>query len=329
MELPFAGLHQLCAPLLDRLEYLPGPQRAALQTAFGLADGVPPNRFLVGLAVLSLLSEAAGTQPLLCVIDDAQWLDHGTAQALSLAVRRLHADSVAVLFATRATYEPDQLSGLPELPLEGLSDADAMKLLTSAVQGRLDASVAARIVAEARGNPLALLELPRASKGRDLAGGFALPSTPLSGRIEESFRRRAEQLPPDAQSLLLLAAAESVGDPAVLWRAAARLGIGPAAAVPIEDDGMLEIDTLVRFRHPLVRSAVYKAAPARQRRQAHAALAEATDSQVDPDRRAWHRAQATPGADDAVAGDLERSASGPRRAGAARRRRPSSNAPPP
>ena len=308
MELPFAGLHQLCTPLLDRLEYLPGPQRAALQTAFGLADGVPPNRFLVGLAVLSLLSEAAGTQPLLCVIDDAQWLDHGTAQALSLAVRRLHADSVAVLFATRATYEPDQLSGLPELPLEGLSDADAMKLLTSAVQGRLDASVAARIVAEARGNPLALLELPRASKGRDLAGGFALPSTPLSGRIEESFRRRAEQLPPDAQSLLLLAAAEPVGDPAVLWRAAARLGIGPAAAVPIEDDGMLEIDTLVRFRHPLVRSAVYKAAPARQRRQAHAALAEATDSQVDPDRRAWHRAQATPGADDAVADDLERSA---------------------
>jgi DNA-binding CsgD family transcriptional regulator/tetratricopeptide (TPR) repeat protein len=308
MELPFAGLHQLCAPLLDRLEYLPGPQRAALETAFGLADGVPPNRFLVGLAVLSLLSDAAGTQPLLCVIDDAQWLDHGTAQALSLAVRRLHADSVAVLFATRATYEPDELSGLPELPLAGLSDTAAMKLLKSAVQGRLDAGVAARIVAEARGNPLALLELPRAWKGRDLAGGFALPSMPLSGRIEESFRRRAEQLPPDARSLLLLAAAEPAGDPAVLWRAAARLGIGPEAAVPIEDDGMLEIDTLVRFRHPLVRSAVYKAAPARQRRQVHAALAEATDPQADPDRRAWHRAQATPGADDAVADDLERSA---------------------
>ena len=329
MELPFAGLHQLCAPLLDRLEYLPGPQRAALQTAFGLADGVPPNRFLVGLAVLSLLSEAAATQPLLCVIDDAQWLDHGTAQALSLAVRRLHADSVAVLFATRATYEPDQLSGLPELLLAGLSDAAAMKLLKSAVRGRLDAGVAARIVAEARGNPLALLELTRASKGRDLARRLR-PAQHAALRPDRGKLPPASgAVAPDAQSLLLLAAAEPAGDPAVLWRAAARLGIGPAAAVPIEDDGMLEIDTLVRFRHPLVRSAVYKAAPARQRRQAHAALAEATDSQVDPDRRAWHRAQATPGADDAVADDLERSAAGPRRAGAARRRRPSSNAPPP
>ena len=183
MELPFAGLQQLCAPLLDRLEYLPGPQRAALETAFGLAGGVPPNRFLVGLAVLSLLSDAAATQPLLCVIDDAQWLDHGTAQALSLAVRRLHADLVAVLFATRATYEPDQLSGLPELLLAGLSDAAAMKLLKSAVRGRLDAGVAARIVAEARGNPLALLELTRASKGRDLARGFALPSMRALGGV--------------------------------------------------------------------------------------------------------------------------------------------------
>lgn len=309
MELAFAGLHQLCAPLLDGLHRLPVPQRAALETAFGLSEGPQPDGFLVGLAVLSLLSDAAREAPLLCVIDDAQWLDRASAQALALATRRLEADPVAVLFALREPSERDELVRLPELRLGGLSDAEARELLATVVTGRLDAKVAARIVAEAEGNPLALLELPRFSRPADLAGGFALASAPLSSRLEESFRRRADQLPPDTQRLLLLAAAEPIGDPAVLWRAAALLGIGPEAAAPAEDEGLFDAGTLVRFRHPLVRSAVYRESTATQRRQVHAALAEATDPELDPDRRAWHRAQAAREPDETVAAELDRSAS--------------------
>jgi DNA-binding CsgD family transcriptional regulator/tetratricopeptide (TPR) repeat protein len=307
MELPFAGVHRLCAPMFDRLERLPGPQHEALATAFGLSAGDAPDRFFVGLAVLGLLAETAEQRPLLCVVDDAQWLDRASAQALGVVARRLLAESVAMVFAVRE--EAQELIGLPELALVGLGDADARALLRSAIPGRLDDRVGDRIVAETRGNPLALLELPRGLTAAELAGGFGLPdSRPLSGRIEDSFQRRLDQLPARSRQLLLVAAAEPVGEPLLVWRAADRLGIGVDAAAPADAAGLCEFGAQVRFRHPLVRSAVYRAASPHERRDAHRALAEATDPEVDPDRRAWHRAQAAPGPDEDVAQELERSA---------------------
>lgn len=308
MELAFAGLHQLCGPLLGGLARLPTPQRSALETAFGLADGPRPDGFLIGLATLSLLSDAGHPQPLLCVIDDAQWLDHASAQAIALAARRLQADRVAMLFGVREPSQRDEFASLPKLDLAGLSDVDARKLLTSAVPGRLDDKVAARIVAEAQGNPLALLELPRARRPADLAGGFALTVAPLSSRLEANFLDRAEHLPPQTRRLLLLAATEPVGDAAVVARAASLLDLPENAAGPAEDEGLIELGTMVRFRHPLVRSAISKAASPTWLREAHAALAEASDPALDPDRRAWHRGEAALGPDDAVAAELERSA---------------------
>jgi DNA-binding CsgD family transcriptional regulator len=308
MELAFAGLHQLCAPLLDGLARLPAPQEAALETAFGLSTGTPPDRFFVGLAVLGLLSDTARERPLLCVVDDAQWLDGVSAQVLAFVARRLQAESVAVLFATRGAEEPDDLTGLPELVLEGLSDADARDLLASVIPGPLDVEVADRIVSETQGNPLALLELPR-GVAPEMAGGFGLPDAmPLSGRIEERFRQRAERLPAETQRLLLLAAAEPVGDPGLLWRAAERLDLGVEAAAPAEATGLLEFRARMRFRHPLVRSAIYRASTLQERQSVHRALAETTDPETDPDRRAWHRAQAAAGPDERVAEELERSA---------------------
>ncbi|MEA2241554.1 MAG: hypothetical protein QOD24_1110, partial [Solirubrobacteraceae bacterium] len=305
MELPFAALQQLCGPMQDRLERLPGPQRDALSVAFGLSAGAAPDRFLVGLAMLSLLSEVAAEQPLLCVVDDAQWLDRASAQALAFVARRLLAEPIAFIFAARESS--DELTGLPELLIHGLRNGDARALLSSVLLVRLDERVQARIVAETRGNPLALLELPRGLTSPELAGGFGLLDAPgLSGRIEDSFRRRLAGLPADTQRLLLVAAAEPVGDPVLVWRAAQRLGIGVKAAA--ETDGLLAIDTRVTFRHPLVRSAAYRTASLPERRSAHRALAEVTDPEIDPDRRAWHRAQATSGPDDDVASDLERSA---------------------
>jgi DNA-binding CsgD family transcriptional regulator len=313
MELPFAGLHQLCAPILDRLGSLPGPQRDALCTAFGLSAGDPPDRFFVGLAVLSLLAEAAQDQPLLCLVDDAQWLDEVSSQALAFVARRLSAESVALVFAVRAPdtdpAEPTEPTGLHELRVRGLNYGDAKALLGSAIRGPLDEQVRDRIVAETRGNPLALLELPRGSTPAELAGGFGLPDAQaLEGRIEESFQRRLEVLPSDSRLLLLVAAAEPLGEPVLVWRAAERLGIAPDAALPAEVAGLFEIGARVRFRHPLVRSAVYLSASPEDRRSVHAALADATDGEVDPDRRAWHRAQATAGPDGDVAAELERSA---------------------
>ena len=305
MELAFAALQQLCAPLLDRLDRLPVPQRDALGVAFGLRAGEPPDRFLVGLAVLSLLSEVAEEQPLVCVVDDAQWLDRASAQALVFVARRLLAESVALVLVTRDPSE--ELTGFQELVVEGLGDDDARALLGSVLREPLDERVRERIVAETRGNPLALLELPRGLTPAQLAGGFGLPDAPgLSGRIEQSFRRRLEALPLETQRLLVVAAAEPVGDPVLVWRAAARLGIGVQAAA--ETDGLLTIGTRVTFRHPLVRSAVYRAASPEDRQAAHRALADATDPEVDPDRRAWHLAQATAGFDENVASELERSA---------------------
>jgi DNA-binding CsgD family transcriptional regulator len=307
MELAFSGVHQLCAPMLDRLERLPGPQREALATAFGLGPGSAPDRFLVGLATLSLLAEMAEEHPLLCLVDDAQWLDHASAQVMAFVARRLVAESVGLVFGARVPG--DELAGLPELVVEGLPEAEARALLAAALTGPLDARVRDRIVAETAGNPLALLELPQGVTPAELAGGFALPDAlPLAGRIEESFRRRLDALPADTRVLLLVAAADPVGDPVLLWRAAERLGIGTQAATPAAEAGLLEVGARVRFRHPLVRSATYRSASLPERQQAHRALAEATDRALDPDRRAWHRAQATPGPDEDVAAELERSA---------------------
>jgi DNA-binding CsgD family transcriptional regulator/tetratricopeptide (TPR) repeat protein len=310
MELAYAGLQQLCAPMLDRLDALPGPQREALSTAFGLSAGDPPDRFFVGLAVLSLCAEAARDRPLLCVVDDAQWLDRASAQALAFVARRLEAESVALVLAIRETGDESELPGLPDMTVRGLTDADARALLESAIRVHLDERVRDRIVAETRGNPLALLELPRAMTPAELAGGYGLPDAmPVASRIEQGFRRRLESLPPKTRRLLLTAAAEPVGDAPLLWRAAERLGIGAEAAAAASAAGLLEIDGRVRFRHPLVRSTAYRASALPERQEVHRALADVTDPDRDPDRRAWHRAHAADGPDEDVAAELERSAS--------------------
>jgi DNA-binding CsgD family transcriptional regulator len=309
MELPFAGLQLLCAPLLDGLERLPPPQRDALGTAVGVSAGAPPDRFLVGLAVLSLLSDAAEQEPLVCVIDDAQWLDQSSAQVLAFVARRLEAESVVLLFAEREPRERDELARLPELPLHGISNAGARELLASVISGPLDDHVAERIIAETRGNPLALLELPQSLAPAELAGGFGLATAlPLPRRIEESFRERAAQLPRDSQRLLLAAAAEPIGDPTLLWRAVDQLGVPAEAAEAAEAAGLITLGARVTFRHPLLRSAIYRAASEEDRRSVHRALADASDPKTDPDRRAWHRAHATLVPDEEVAGELERSA---------------------
>ena len=309
MELAFAGLHQLCAPMLGELDGLPGPQRDALRGAFGLHDGAAPDRFLVALAVLSLLAEAAEERPLVCLVDDVQWLDRASAQALAFVARRLLAESIAMVFAVREPADVNELSGLPEMVVRGLADGDARSLLASAMPGRLDERVRDQIVAETRGNPLALLELPRGLTPAELAGGFGLPEArPLASRVEETFVQRVRGLPRETQRLLLLAAAEPVGDVSLLWRAAGQLGIRGDAGKPAEEAALIELGIRVRFRHPLVRSAAYRAAHFRERQEVHRALAEATDSDTDPDRRAWHRAQAASEPDEAVADELERSA---------------------
>jgi DNA-binding CsgD family transcriptional regulator len=314
MELAFAGLHRLCAPMLDHAESLPSPQREALRTAFGLSAGPVPDRFLVGLAVLGLLSEAAGARPLICVVDDMQWLDHASAQALGFAARRLAADPVGLVFATRVPGE--DVTGLPELVVPGLPARDARALLESVLTGPLDARVRDRIIADTNGNPLALLELPRGLTPAQLAGGFGLSgAVPLDGRIEESFRRQLEALPPQTRRLVQLAAADPSGDPVLVWRAAGRLAIGAGAAEPAVQAGLAEFGARVRFRHPLVRSAAYRSASAQTRQQLHGALAEVTDAAADPDRRAWHRAQAAPGPDEEVAAELEQCAGRAQRRG--------------
>jgi DNA-binding CsgD family transcriptional regulator len=310
IELAYAGLQQLCGPFRDRLERLPGPQCDALGTAFGLRNGGRPDPFLVGLAVLSLLSDVAEAQPLVCILDDAQWLDDASARALAFVARRLAAESVGLVFAVREPSDGSTFLGLPELVVGGLDDRDALELLETVVAGPLDERVRDRIVAETRGNPLALLELPRRRRTlADLAGGFGLSDgRELSGRIEESFAERLAALPAAKRLLLLVAAADSVGDPVLVWRAAAKLGIGPEAAPPAADAGLIEFGAQVRFGHPLVRSAVKAAAAPEERHRVHRALAEATDAELDPDRRAWHLAHATAGLDESVAAELVRSA---------------------
>ncbi len=307
MELAFAGLHQLLAPILSRLDNLPSPQRDALQMAFGFRVGAVPDRLFIALAVLSLLADTAKQQPLICLIDDEQWLDRASAQALTFVARRLGDESVGLIFATQvATAE---LSGLPELHLDGLSNADAHALLDRALTAPLDPAMRERFVNETRGNPLALSELPRSVTPAELAGGFAAPAVmPMSDRLEDSFRRRLDALPSATRRLVLLAAADPVGEPSLLWNAGARLGIDARAAAPAMEAGLIHFGTRVQFFHPLVRSAAYRSALVADKQDAHRALAEATDPRLDPDRRAWHRAQAAAGPDETVAAELEGSA---------------------
>jgi DNA-binding CsgD family transcriptional regulator len=305
-ELAFAGLHALCAPLLGERERLPAPQRDALEAAFGFRSGGSPDPLRAGMAVLTLLSDAADDAPVVCVVDDAQWLDKASAHALAFAARRIGSDPVAMLFGVREPVVRRELAVLPALPVEGLPDAEARALFLSALHARLDEQVIEQIIAEARGNPLALRELARGAGPGQLAGGFAVS---LSERPADNlFHGRLRDLPPDTRLLLLLAAAEPLGDPALLWRGAEELGLTPAAAAPAEEAGLLEVGSRVRFHHPLVRSAVYRPASSEDRRRVHAALAAVTDEGADPDRRAWHRSQAAVGADEEVAAELMRSA---------------------
>jgi DNA-binding CsgD family transcriptional regulator len=309
-QFPYAGLHQMCAPLLDQLPTLPEPQRLALGVALGRETGPAPDKFIVGLAALGLFSDAAARSGLLCLVDDAQWLDRASAEVLTFVARRVDAERVAMVFGVRDNGDGHAVfAGLPELHLSGLCEADARELLDSAVAAPLDGEVRDRIIAEARGNPLALLELPLHSQPVRLAGGFQLPDiSDIPGRVETEFQNRAGGLPDETRMLLLIAAADPTGDPSLLGRAAARAGIAPESGAPAEAAGLIEIGTRVRFRHPLVRSAVYHAAGYVDRHRAHAALAAATEPTLDPDRRAWHAAQATSGLDEQIAAELERSA---------------------
>jgi RNA polymerase sigma factor (sigma-70 family) len=307
MELDHASLQQLCSPILALGEHLPDLQQEALEVAFGLRTGPAPSQFLVGLAVLGLLSEAAEQRPLLCVVDDAQWLDGASSRALAFVAHRLLAERVFLVLATRAVA--GGWDRYPQLRVDPLGRRDARALLESVLPARLDESVLERILTETRGNPLALLELPRGLSPAQLAGGFGLPpALPLSAGIEQSFARRLARLPRDARRLLLLASAEPVGDLALLWRAAERLDIAQSAAHIAEAEGLISLEQTVAFRHPLVRSAVYGSAEPNERRAAHHALADATDPRLDPDRRAWHRAQAASIPDEELATELEQSA---------------------
>jgi DNA-binding CsgD family transcriptional regulator len=316
MELAFAGLHELCEPLLSALDRLPGPQEDALATAFGLREGKPPDQFLIGLALSTLLAETARDSPVVCMIDDAQWLDRASLRTLAFVARRLTAqpiaDSIAMIVAVRAGDGAKNWSGLPELALRGLAEPEARALLESAVSGRLDVRVRDRMLAEAHGNPLALLELPRWFTSAELSFGPGPGSTTrrrsLTSRMEEGFRRQLGALPQPSRLLLVAAAAEPLGDVGLLWRAAELLGITVDAARPAENAGLIELRETVRFRHPLVRSVAYRSATGSERQAAHRALAEATDPTTDPDRQAWHRAAAASGPDEAVAAQLERSA---------------------
>ncbi|MEU1185720.1 AAA family ATPase [Streptomyces sp. NPDC005820] len=309
MELPFAGLHQLCAPFLGRLERLPGPQAEALATAFGLSAGPPPDRYLVGLAVLGLLADVAVEEPLFCLVDDAQWLDRISAQTLAFVARRMLAEPLALVFALRDSQRQPEFAGLPELVLAGLHDGHARALLDSVTGRPVDEQVRDRIVAEARGNPLALLEFHRGLTATEVADGFGPPEPgPVAAHIEQNYLRQVRSLPPATRRLLLTAAAEPVGDAMLFWRAVERLGIRPEAADAAQAAGMIDIDTLVRFRHPLLRSAIYRSADLAERRETHRILGEVTDPALDPDRRAWHRALAAVGPDEETATELESSA---------------------
>jgi DNA-binding CsgD family transcriptional regulator len=309
MELPFAGVHQLCAPFIERVGALPQPQREAINVALGLTAGDPPDRFLIGLAVLSLMSSVSEDQPVIFLVDDAQWLDDASVRALAFVARRLDAERVGLVFALRELSSNPELSHLPEMRVVGLSDADAQALLESVMAGPLDEGVLHRFVSETRGNPLALIELSRGLTPAELAGGLGLlGSTPIAGHIEEGFLRRLQALPAASRMLVLTAAADNAGDASLLWKAATELGIATDAAEAAVAAGLIELGAVIRFRHPLVRSVTYRSASGEERRAAHHALAAVTNSKLDPDRRAWHQAQAISSPDEDVASELVSSA---------------------
>jgi DNA-binding CsgD family transcriptional regulator len=306
LELPFAALHQLCAPLLSDLDSLPEPQAHALKVAFGMATGNPPDRLLVGLAVLGLLAEAASPRPVLCLVDDAQWIDAASRQILGVVSRRLQAESVMVVLAVRETGGERLFRGLPELTVEGLQDGDAHALLTAAAAGPLDPRVVGRLIAETGGNPLALLELVKDTSEAELAGGFATaPTSTESGPLEDHYLRRVQALPDPTRRLMLLAAADPTGDATLLWRAAQLLGLGHETVQEARAEQLLDVGPTVHFRHPLVRSAAYAAGSAQDCRTVHRALAEVTDPDRDPDRRVWHLAASASGQDEDIASALE------------------------
>ncbi|KMO74030.1 putative HTH-type transcriptional regulator [Mycolicibacterium chubuense] len=319
MELAYAAVQQVCGPIVTHLDRLPDPQKNALQVALGLQEGATPDRLLVNLAVLTLLGEAGAERPTLCIIDDAQWVDRASLQALTFAARRLLADPTAMVFATRTPEGPQELKGLPELHLGRLAHTHASALLSDVMPGQWDDTVRETILAEADGNPLALLEFGRAMAPAAWAGGYGLApaATSVAKRIEGEYGQRLGELPPPTRTLLLLAAAEPTGDPAWLWTAATRLGLDSDAVVPAERSGLITVESRLRFRHPLVRSAVYRHASLPERRQVHAALADAITGPAGEEHRAWHRAHSTSAPDETVAVDLMESAERARRRGGA------------
>jgi DNA-binding CsgD family transcriptional regulator len=307
-ELPFAAVHQLVRGMLDGAEALPLPQRQALNAAFGLGRDAPPDRFLVSLAVLGLLSNASAEQPLLCIVDDAHWLDRRSAETLVFAARRSGTGAISFVFAAEPTEAATALDTLPELRLAGLSDEEAGEVLAAAVAGAINRLVRDRVIAEAGGNPLALQQLAAALTPSQLNGRSVLPERlTLGARLEHRLVRLVLELPPQTQLLLLLLSADPGGDEGLLARAATALRVGPEAAGPAEGGELLEAGRLV-FRHPFVASALYRAAGALERSKVHEALAAAADPETDPDWRAWHRAASVLGPDEDVAAELERAA---------------------
>ena len=306
MELGFAGLHQLVLPFLPRLERLPTPQRVALASAFGLRAGAPPDRFLVGLATLTILASAASEKPLLCIVDDTQWLDIESSEVLAFVARRLVADRIALLFAVREPAERHvALTGLPEMHIGGLLAEDAQSLLATVAGVPLDAQVSDRIIAETEGNPLAILELTADLTQRQLGSAWLLAEPlPIGTRLQQRFVGQVRGLPADTQTFLLLAATASSDDPVVVWRAAQQLGLEREAVAAAEAQRLLVVGPQIAFRHPLIRSAIYHSAPAAERRRMHAALAAAGGPVADPDRHAWHRAAAAVEPDEEVAVEL-------------------------
>ena len=310
-HLPFAALHQIVRPVLGHIENLPQPQAAALRGALGLAAGGSDDRFLVSLAALSLLADAAEVQPLLCLVDDAQWLDDASADALVFAARRLEVEGIVMLFGAReGELRRFEAPGLAELRLGGLDSVTAGALVDRRAGAALSSEIRDRLVAETGGNPLALLELSPALSEAQLSGTEALLAPiPVSARVERAFLSRVYRLPPETQTLLLVAAADESGELAVVLRAAAELGAAADALDGAEQAGLANVNgTRLELRHPLVRSAVYHAAPLSKRQAAHRALARVLDGDVEADRRAWHRAAASVEPDPSVGEELEQAA---------------------
>ena len=307
IEFTYSGIHQLCRSLSRHIGTLASPQREALCTAVGERDGPTPDPFLVGLAVLNLLAEAGQPSRLIVMVDDEHWLDRASARVLAFASRRLTSEAVGIVFAARIAGE--ELRGLPELHVGPLPDTEARTLLARHFDGPLDHRVRDRIIAEAHGNPLALLELPRSLTVGEMAGGFGAPSAPLAHGLTATYRRQIEALPLATRRLLALAAADPAGDPGLFWSAAEILGLTADAAVPALDAELVESGAGIRFRHPLLRSTAYRCVPLSERRRIHGALAAVADPHLDPDSRAWHLGHAAIGPDESVAAELERSAS--------------------